>query len=350
MTSSGTNFANIPRRVFKIALWVLPLFALANVALLVSTLDGRSLSAVIVRWDLLLGAGLLVFVPWATNGLRLAIWCHFLKLRLAPAQIIRVVTGTIVANAVTPSATGGLPLKWAMLVAEGAPPDKANTLISFQVAEDSSSLLSLVLFGALAIGFGNIAAISQTLEIGSSGIYFTQAAAILLAVLLMILAFIVAAGRYGLLGSKAAQLILKAAIGCRKYFTAMVIDWRNLMRAGKGLALATTTLALVQWMARFSIAAIVIGAAGGQMRPILHWLLQWAVQSFGSIVPTPGGAGGVEAAFLLLFAPFLDADALLPAMTVWRLVFFYFPLTIAAIVLFMLRPGSRGEGISLPEK
>jgi glycosyltransferase 2 family protein len=127
----------------------------------------------------------------------------------------------------------------------------------------------------------------------------------------------------------------------RKYGNALLADWREMMRTGKSVALITTTLAAVQWIARFSIATLVIGAAGATMQPALHWFLQWAVQTLGSVVPTPGGAGGAEAAFLIFFAPFLGENELVPAMTIWRLVFFYLPLTAAAVLFFIL--GTRRE-------
>jgi len=53
------------------------------------------------------------------------------------------------------------------------------------------------------------------------------------------------------------------------------------------------------------------------------------------------GAGGAEAAFLLLFAPFVAGSILVAAMSAWRLIFFYLPLTGAALVFFLLYRSAR---------
>ena len=59
--------------------------------------------------------------------------------------------------------------------------------------------------------------------------------------------------------------------------------------------------------------------AGGVMLPLLYWALQWLTFTFSTMVPTPGGVGGSEAAFLLLYAPFISPDTLGPVMVIWRL-------------------------------
>jgi hypothetical protein len=110
-------------------------------------------------------------------------------------------------------------------------------------------------------------------------------------------------------------------------FTAHIIsDWLGVMRRGKGVALANLALAALQWLVRFSIAGLVLAAFGEAWHPALYWLLQYLVQSISSVVPTPGGVGGAEAGFLLLFAPFVSGGSLVPAMSAWRLLFFYLPL------------------------
>ena len=54
-----------------------------------------------------------------------------------------------------------------------------------------------------------------------------------------------------------------------------------------------------------NLSSTIIGFAGGVMLPLLYWALQWLTFTFSTMVPTPGGVGGSEAAFLLLYAPFI---------------------------------------------
>jgi uncharacterized protein (TIRG00374 family) len=113
------------------------------------------------------------------------------------------------------------------------------------------------------------------------------------------------------------------------------------LKRGKGIALINLALSLLQWLVRFSIAGLVLAAFGVEWQPALFWLLQWLVQTISSIIPTPGGAGGAEAGFLLLFQPFVDKGVLFPAMSTWRLMFFYMPLIGSALIFFLLHRRSR---------
>jgi uncharacterized membrane protein YbhN (UPF0104 family) len=121
----------------------------------------------------------------------------------------------------------------------------------------------------------------------------------------------------------------------------VVRDWLGVLRRGKGVALVSLMLSIAQWLARFSMAGIVLAAFGQAWHPALYWLLQYLVQSVSSVVPTPGGAGGAEAAFLLLYAPFVASGVLVAAMSAWRLIFFYLPLASAALVFFLLHRAAR---------
>jgi len=123
----------------------------------------------------------------------------------------------------------------------------------------------------------------------------------------------------------------------------------GVMRRGKAMALANLALALTQWLARFSIAGLVLAGFGEGWHPALYWLLQYLVQSISSVVPTPGGVGGAEAGFLLLFAPFVSAGSLVPAMSAWRLLFFYLPLAVAALTFFALHRAARRARAADPQ-
>ena len=50
----------------------------------------------------------------------------------------------------------------------------------------------------------------------------------------------------------------------------------------------------------------------------------------GGLVPTPAGAGGVEAAMAALYGPLVPAGALAGLVVAWRLTLFYGPVALAA--------------------
>jgi uncharacterized protein (TIRG00374 family) len=99
----------------------------------------------------------------------------------------------------------------------------------------------------------------------------------------------------------------------------------------------TISLALVQWTVRFSVITVVIVALDGRFQPLLYWGLQWLTVSFAALVPTPGGVGGAEAAFLVLYSPFMGGARLLAAMAAWRLLLYYWPTLVAGIGLYVFR-------------
>lgn len=327
----------LSRRAIKIALWALPLAALANIAFFLWTLDGRPLSSIAERpWLLLLAAGLSI-VPWITNVLRLAIWCRFLGIELGLAANLRIILGTVIANSVTPTATGGTVIKWGFLVNEGVSADKSSTIISAQIAEDMIVLLSLL---TIALFFGLGFELPATLQ--SSGLMenaqdTTQNALISLVTVLLLIVSLYFAAKAGLLGKRMADLSGRLGTRVGQMFRSVGDDFKMVARSGKSVVLASIGLSILQWGARYSVATAVIGFAGSQMLPMIYWALQWLTFTFSTMVPTPGGIGGTEAAFLLLYAPFISPDKLGPIMVIWRLVMFYVPVALAALLFLGLR-------------
>lgn len=317
--------------------------ALANVAVLVWSLGGIDLAGrLAVPW-LLLAAGAIAFVPMLANAMRIALWSRFFSLGLGFREGLKVVTGTVVTNSITPSAAGGVPIKVLFLIGEGVPACRAATVIALQTAEDAVVLAGLVavclgLSGFQLLDFiDNNPGLSIRLQanLASLGTIMLGVTAVAAA-----LGGAVAAGLFGKrLRAGAAALVRRGG----ELAGHVLRDGPRVMRRGKIVALANLALALAQWLARFSIAGIVIAAFGQTWQPGLFWLLQYLVQSISSIVPTPGGAGGAEAGFLLLFAPFIAPGVLVAAMSTWRLIFFYLPLTGAALAFFMLQRVAAGD-------
>jgi uncharacterized membrane protein YbhN (UPF0104 family) len=324
-----------------IALSVLPLLALANVAVLAWSLGGIDIAGRLVAPGLLLLAAVVAFVPMLANSLRFAVWSRFLGIGLGFRASLKVVTGTMIANSITPSAAGGVPIKVLFLIGEGVAPRRAATLISLQTAEDVAVMSALVAVCLTFSGFQLIDFVSQ-----QQGLLARIEADLALAgwiglglmAMLGGLGWALAAGMLGApLRARAARLLARV----RNFGGHVVSDWLGVLRRGKGIALVNLALALTQWVARFSMAGIVLAAFGQAWHPALYWLLQYLVQSISSVVPTPGGAGGAEAAFLLLFAPFVAGSVLVVAMSAWRLIFFYLPLTGAALVFFLIHRSAR---------
>ncbi|MEM8695410.1 MAG: lysylphosphatidylglycerol synthase transmembrane domain-containing protein [Pseudomonadota bacterium] len=328
--------AKLSRHAIRIALWALPLAALGNIIFFLWAMDGQPISSIAERpWLLALAAGLAV-VPWFTNVVRLAIWCRFLGVELHLKQNIRVILGTVIANSVTPTATGGTVIKWGFLCNEGVSADKAGTLVSTQIAEDTIVMLSLL---AIALFFAFGFELPSTLrELDWVGARASTAQALLfLVALILTLGILFGMARRGLFGSRVAGIARRLGARTAELCRNVASDWKTVLKGGKSVVMTSMALSVVQWGARYSVATAIIGFAGGAMLPLLYWALQWLTFTFSTIVPTPGGIGGSEAAFLLLYAPFLSPDTLAQVMVIWRLMLFYVPTGLAAVIFLGMR-------------
>lgn len=331
------HLGGLPRRTLAVALTLLPIVALINLSILVWSLGGIDLSKTIVAPGYLLLAIALVFVPMAANSVRLALWARFLRVDLEVTGAFRVITGTIVANSITPTTVGGMPLKLLFLMGEGVETRRAVTLLSLQTVEDMVILFSLFGLCASLSGFvladflaANPDVLSQVNRVAVSAAWIALMGTLAAISLCILIAM-------GLFGSALRARAGRCLSTLRQSTSTVARDWIAVAKRGKVYALINISLALLQWSVRFSIAGLVIAAFGIDWHPQLYWLLQYLVQALSSFVPTPGAAGGAEAAFLLLFAPFVDLDVRLPAMSAWRLLHFFVPLFGAALAFFFLR-------------
>ncbi len=333
----GHFLRGLPRKTLAVALALLPIVALLNLGVLVWSLGGIDLSATIVAPGYLVIAFALVFVPIIANSLRLAVWARFLEVDLPLLAALRVMTGTVVANSVTPTTVGGMPLKILFLMGEGVETRKAVTMLSLQTAEDMLVLFSLVGLSAWLSGFLLTDFLAAHPDLmGRIELLISSAAWFGFVAVLVIVGSCLAIG-FGMLGPKLQKRAKHALDVLRQSISTIAKDWIAVASRGKTYALINIGLAVVQWTVRFSIAGLVIAAFGIDWHPQLYWLLQYLVQALSSVVPTPGAAGGAEAAFLLLFSPFVELDTLLPAMSTWRLLHFFIPLGAAALAFFFLR-------------
>jgi uncharacterized protein (TIRG00374 family) len=333
----GQHLAKLPRKTLAIALSVLPIVALVNIAVLVWSLGGIDLSERLIAPQLLVLVALLVFVPMLANSLRLMVWGRFLELGLGFGGALRVITGTMVANSITPSAAGGTPIKLLLLMGEGVATRRGVSLLSFQAAEDALVLFGLVGVSIAVSGFGMFDFLVTDTTYFASLEQGVRTASVVVLGLIGAMAVIGALLAAGVLGSRLRGWVARRSRQVKTSAAVVLSDWAALARRGKRIALFNLCLALLQWSVRFSIAGLVLAAFGIAWQPALFWLLQYLVQMISSTVPTPGGVGGAEAGFLLLFAPFVARAVLFPAMSTWRLLFFYLPLAGAAVIFFVLR-------------
>ena len=337
------------RRLLRAAAWLIPLGVLANVGATLLTTDFHFLREVGRVTPLAVGlACALALVPWITQSLRIGLWTRFVGHPVGFVAGVRIAAGGVLGSAVTPTAVGGGTIRWALATRHGLPAGKAASLLAVEAVEDLA-------FFAVALPLAM--AWTTTSEVKALKAAATSPASALddpvwiaLAAAAAALAALVAGGRAALrgrLGARARRWSLRAAARLRRPLRDVAADVRGVLalvaRRGKGRFAVSLGLTSVQWIARYSVATVVVALVGGPLRPVLFWVLGWMTYALSSAVPTPGAAGAAEATFYLLHAPFVEADRLVVVTAAWRLLMFYFPALVAVVAFPALGRLARDE-------
>lgn len=330
-------------RLLRLAAILIPLGVAANVALSLATTD-RSLLATL--WQLpalpFVAAVGLSAVPWVTQSLRMVIWTRFVGEPLSFPQALRIYAGGVLGSAVTPTAVGGGTIRWALAARQGVSVGKAASLLSVEGVED---VLFFLLALPLAATLSSASEADAYRQLSSRYVFHpTSPSVIALGVVVVLGLVVYVVSRLALrgqLGPRRKRTALRWAARVRRPLRSVWSDvkrvFRLVARRGKGRFALSFSLTAVQWIARYSVATLIIAMLGGPLRPFLFWVLGWMTYAVSSPIPTPGAAGGAEATFLLLHRPFVPTEILGLATSTWRLVLFYLPAAAAAALFPLLR-------------
>lgn len=351
-TSPGWRGFN---RLFRTTLILIPVGVLGNILFSFLVTDRELLTGLpdLPRGYLYL-AMVLGLVPWLTNALRLLIWARFLGHPLRLRDTFQMTLAVDLGSAISPTALGGGFFKWGMLVQRGVSPGAAASLTAFPTVEDA-------IFFAVALPVAIVATRSWDLPIFRMAAERVQGDLLLvvgvaagIALLSWLVVRMVLVGR---LGERTQQRSIQFLARTRRRMRSTVQDatgvFRVIVQRGKSRFALSFLLTAIQWGARYSVVSALIAYLGYPVDPLLFWLLQWVVFTLMTMIPTPGAAGGAEAAFYLIYSAFIPAEAIGLATTGWRFLTFYFQLGLAAIVflllnLFRKRGAEPGTGASSP--
>jgi len=326
------------RRLLRAAAWLIPLGVAVNVGVALLTTGGGALAEIgpvsPAAVALCLGVALL---PWATQSLRIGIWTRFVGHPIGFLSGLRIAAGGVLGSAVTPTAVGGGTIRWALATRRGLPPGHAASLLAVEAVEDLV-FFAVALPVALALSTGDEAtSLRAALRSPAPALDDPVFTGLLIAVGLAVgLGLGVRLSLSGRLGPRARRATRRAVARVRRPLRQTARDVRYVLALvatnGKRWFALSLSLTAVQWIARYSIATIVIVLLGGPLRPFLFWVLSWMTYAVSSAVPTPGAAGAAEATFYVLHLPFVSPERLVVATAAWRLLMFYVPALVAAVV------------------
>ena len=321
-------------RLFRAALFLVPFGVLGNLALSLATTDRKLLASLqaFPKEYLLLAVGL-GLVPWLTNSLRLRIWTRFIGHPLSFRDAFRLTLATELASAATPTASGGGFFRWGLLVQRGVSPGAAASLVSLVVLEDTLFFLFAIPVAVVLSSAWNLPVLRRVGREVRGSTLEVLLIAVAIGGVSWLVVHLVLSGR---LGARTRRWGLRGVARTRRRMRTGWRDARDVYRMiaarGKSRFALSMSLTAVQWVCRYSVVSALIAFLGIPVHPVLFFLLQWVIFTLLNFVPTPGAAGGAEAAFYVVYSAFVPAQVIGLATAGWRFLTFYLQLALGAVL------------------
>jgi uncharacterized protein (TIRG00374 family) len=279
----------------------------------------------------------LALLPWITNTIRILVWARFIGHPLTFRDCFRITLGAELASSVFPTSSGGEVFRWGMMVQKGVTKGEAASIVTLGYLED-------LCFFATALPAAFIVSRAWELPVlRRMGREMRGEASGVLPVVVLTVVAVVALWQMalrGFLGRRVRWWSLRRAVRTRQRSRKTRQDFRSVFalvrERGKLRFVLTFIVTAVQWSARYSVATAVAYFLGAEVDPVLFFLLQWVIFTAMLFVPTPGAAGGAEAAFYLVYSALLPASIVGIATGGWRLLTFYLQLSLGAILFMMM--------------
>lgn len=325
-------------KLFRTTLIMIPIGVLGNIVFSFLVTDRSLLSSLpdLPRGYLFLAVGL-GLLPWLTNSLRTLIWTRFLGHRLSLRDTFAMTLATDLGSAISPTAVGGGFFKWGMLVQRGVSPGSAASLTTFPIIEDA-------IFFGIALPIAVIATASWNLPVFRVvAEQFRHDAPTVLASAAGIALFTWLGVRWVLTGglgdrtrTRGIQFMARSRRKLRSTWTDAREVFRLIALRGRWWFALSLSLTAIQWISRYSVISALVAFLGYPVQPVIFWVLQWVVFTLMAFIPTPGAAGGAEAAFYLIYSALLPEQVIGIATAGWRFLTFYFQLGLASVLFFLL--------------
>lgn len=323
-------------RWLRFVFLIIAIGVIVNVTLALLTSDSGTVGA-LERFPLhfLVFAALLTSVPFLTDAFRLLWWSRFFGVRIRYPVALRVVLGTQLGAAISPTAVGGGPAKIGLLVEAGHSTGRAAVLTSWSSVEDFLAMWVLLPLAAIHSKPWEVPAIQAAARAVPDLVWQLVATVVMVLLIALVLGSVLvmsgkwAEGREGRLARASRKLV-----GFLKEF---LKAYRNIGVQGSKYLPLTVPVAMVKWAARYSIVSVLAYGLGAQVDVVLFFVLQWIVFTLTLAIPTPGASGGAEAAFAAAHAGLIPTGVLGVATAGWRFFTFYLPLIMASVGFNLLK-------------
>lgn len=89
-------------------------------------------------------------------------------------------------------------------------------------------------------------------------------------------------------------------------------------------------LTILIWLSRYALVVVILYGLHAELDQILALMRTVAMMLGALVMPTPGGAGGIEGLFALMLGPLIPASVLAPSLLLWRLLGYYVFIALGA--------------------
>jgi len=349
-TRHGAGTERLIRSLFLIV----PVAALATVVSTLAT-TGRNAWASLRPLDLrtALLALSLTLVPWFTDAARMAVWSRFLGAPLPYGPLLRLSAFAELGAAVTPPAVGTAPIKIAVLMRYGLSGGAAMTVTTLSSLEDWLFFLITVPLCLAAAPVSILPDLGRVFASAGPGFPWVLGGTVVVCVLASVWLRRDRASRPAKADGASGRLFERL----RRVVRDVAASYRLIARRGKTLVLLALVLTAVQWVCRYSVVTVLVWGIGLPVHPVQFFALQAVIFALSSVVPTPGGAGGMEMLFTALHQSLIPGPMIGIATAAWRVSTFYIPVLVASVVALTWlpigrrdrRPVSSEAGPSLPQ-
>jgi uncharacterized protein (TIRG00374 family) len=315
---------------------ILSLGLLISVAYSAFTVDSTALSAFgQFPWLCMLALSGMVILPWLADTLRVQVWLRFLGKRERFSDVFQMTLATEMASALSPAAIGGSGAKLGWMMSRGIAPGVASSIMALNAFEDTIFFL-LALPLALLLSPASKEGISLDklwVMLQERGVTSGRG---------MMLLFMGAAVLY--LAGRIAWILLPTSFKSRvkswreKIRQQLILakqTFRQMLAQGRWRFLVTVSLSGLHWACRFSMLTVLLFGLHHYVDPFNFFASQWLVFMLVKLVPSPGGTGGAELAFLLFYRSLLPEDLLGLLVGAWRVLTFTLPVGLATLLFLM---------------
>lgn len=327
-------------KLIKFLSIIIPLAIAGNIVYVVVTTRSEALAELgQINLLFLLLAVVLALAPWITQSIALQLWGRLFKKELSFRQSLKTVLATDLGGAVTPTFLGGGYVKLAFLLKYGYSPSEA-TLITFL------GTLADGVFFAIALTAGVLISQAWTQPLISGVWHALTTHRETIGIILIF--FVIGIAFYRLAAVKGWLKVTAGDIGHpsgshRGIIYRIKFFWQELeeagllvIRKGKLTFLGAMTILGIGWTSRYLVISALAYGLGYAVDPVLFFLLQWLVFSATVLIPTPGGIGGAEVSFAIIYRGLLPREIIPLITAVWRFITFYMIVAVGALAFALL--------------